>query len=561
MSIVRQILEPFGKVTKLSIKDNFCLYEAKYTFLSSAPLDRLKETLEIHLTRLNQSGVSVVITVYDNNPIRISSDNLGSLDEKVGLIVDELVYLEGDVDIEIRIDKEESVNLNIFDLSVFVEHIDSLSLQENLEAWSKFDLSTPFSVDVWEDAEPFTTESICFNSVFPNVNGKSDAITSESCKLDKLGKVEKRDKCGHFANAAQFNFIPNDFKVCCDKNKQLKNYFNGLFNSFLIVYLSDFSSISGDTIKYRLKGYKLLSGSVDFSDLMEHDSSELSRIYEWTYLEGNYTDKIGLARNIISIHLNGECILSIECGTSDSVKSGYDLYLKDNVKQYIEIKNKISDFLQSQSDKALDMTKSMFSMFKTGLWTFTTFFITVFLLRVVNKGTLSGVFGFEVYVVSLLLIVISFIYLLISVMEINSDRNRLIEKYSDIRGRYKDLLDKADLDKIIDVETVSLKERLYINKKRNRYILMWIITNLVILIAVSILYCSSAGSNVERDIETEKVNNLNGLEVFTSKIPQEDEVIVTSQEHDVRVESKLEGQESKPLTEVSSASGLDLKSK
>lgn len=56
---------------------------------------------------------------------------------------------------------------------------------------------------------------------------------------------------------------------------------------------------------------------------------------------------------------------SINHGTLKSIESGYDIYLKDNVKQYIEIKNKISEFLVGQSDKASDITKNMFSTFKT----------------------------------------------------------------------------------------------------------------------------------------------------------------------------------------------------
>ena len=254
-------------------------------------------------------------------------------------------------------------------------------------------------------------------------------------------------------------------------------------------------------MKYRLKGYKLLSETVSLDQLIAHNSKELSSIYEWTFLEGNYTDKIGLARNVLSIHLENETLLSIESGAANSVQSGYDLYLKDNVKQYIEIKNKISEFIQNQSDKALEMTKNMFSMFKTGLWTFTTFFITVFLLRVVNKGTIEGAFSFEVFVVSMLLIAISFIYLLISIFEINSDRDRLLGKYADIRNRYKELLNKNDLDKIFDVDNVSKKEKRYINKKRNCYILVWLLTNTIIAGAVCIIYFSSASPSLYKKSE------------------------------------------------------------
>jgi len=201
---------------------------------------------------------------------------------------------------------------------------------------------------------------------------------------------------------------------------------------------------------------------------------------------------MGLSRNIISIHLTSDSILSIEKGTSNSIKSGYDLYLKENVKQYIEIKNKISEFIQVQSDKSLEITKNMFSMFKTGLWTFTTFFITVFLLRVLSKESVLGAFSKEVYLVSLLLITFSIIYLIISVIEINSDRDRLLKKYSDFKNRYKDLLDKKDLNKILDDDKVKEEEKEYINRKRNQYSLFWIFTNILLFIIVTVLFLNNA---------------------------------------------------------------------
>ena len=353
-------------------------------------------------------------------------------------------------------------------------------MQKSFEAWNEFDFSSILKFDVWEDIEFFSTESIVFQSVFPSNQSNCSIDLQAISPDDRANCIVKRDKCGHFANASQFNFLPNDFKPCV-VNNNLEKYFNGLFNALLIIYLSDFSSVQGNVLKYRLKGYKLLSEDINFDKLLDYDPSELKSIYEWTYLEGNYIDKIGLARNIISIHLENETILSIEKVTSDSVESSYDLYLKENVKQYIEIKNKISEFIQGQSDKALEMTKSMFSMFKTGLWTFTTFFITVFLLRVVNKGTFSGVINFEVYMISMLLIVFSFIYLGISVFEINSDRNRLLGKYSEIRNRYKELLNKKDLDKILNEDEIKKLEETYINTKRNSYIGVWEITNFLAL--------------------------------------------------------------------------------
>jgi len=508
MSIAKEILKLFGEMNEISIVENFSLYESKHTFNSSTALDGLNEKLKEHLSALNGLGVALTLTIEVQDPVRFITSNLDTVFEKVESLTEQLIYLDDEkITIELRIDKEQSKNFDVFNFSIFCEHIESLTLQESFKAWNKFNFSSLLKINVWEDIKPFSTESIVFQSVYPVDKSTVNQALTAICEDERANRIEKRDKCGHFANAAQFNFIPSDFKPCVTNNVDLERYFNGLFNTLLIIFLSDFSSVESNIIKYRLKGYKLLSESISFDKLRAYDPSELKRIYEWTYLEGNYTDKIGLARNIISIHLENETLLSIETGTSDSVESGYDLYLKENVKQYIEIKNKISEFIQGQSDKALEMTKSMFSMFKTGLWTFTTFFITVFLLRVVNKGTFSGAFSFEVLMISILLIAVSFIYLAISIFEINSDRDRLLGKYSEIKNRYKELLNKKDLDKILNETEITNTEKTYINTKRNRYIWVWVITNVLILAVVSILYCSSlkeSGTDTAKTVQVIK---------------------------------------------------------
>ncbi|WP_211047310.1 hypothetical protein, partial [Pectobacterium versatile] len=63
-------------------------------------------------------------------------------------------------------------------------------------------------------------------------------------------------------------------------------------------------------------------------------SMVLFDIYEWIYNQGNFVDKIGLARNIISIHTQDNSILNIPKSVLKSIESSFDIYLKDNVKQY-----------------------------------------------------------------------------------------------------------------------------------------------------------------------------------------------------------------------------------
>jgi hypothetical protein len=493
---VEDLASLFGGITHQESVENFDYFKIRYQITAlNLPGDfehKLSEILKLTSSR----SLAVSLETENQNTINVLSSEYQALADKVSNIRDQLGLVDNDdsVFLEITVNKDQDAFLDVFSKNAFSNHLFSLTMQESFQQWYDCNQGPDIQINVWEETDSYSTNVIAYSTVYPNLVNQ---ISTKESVLLRDEVIEKRDKCSHFANAAQFDFIPEDFLFFGEmQDEKIKRYFNGLYNAFLIICLSDFSTIEGNILKYRLKGYKVLSEKFSFNSLSENNPKELKAIFEWTYCEGNYIDKIGLARNIISIHLQKDTLLSLEDGTADSVESSYDLYLKENVKQYIDIKNKISEFLQGQSDKASDITKSMFAMFKTGLWTFTTFFISVFLLRIVSSKTFTGSISFDVLVVCLLLITFSFIYLLVATLELNADRDRLLNKYLDIRNRYKDLINKKDLDTIINETETKEKEEKYINSKRNTYALIWFLTNALLLIVVFFLYFKSIEQSI-----------------------------------------------------------------
>ena len=153
----------------------------------------------------------------------------------------------------------------------------------------------------------------------------------------------------------------------------------------------------------------------------------------------------------------------------------------------------------------------MFNMFKSNIWTFSTFFIGVFLLRALNKTPEGSAFNFEVLIVSYLLLSVSFIYLAISMSELNADRDRLINRYDSIKKRYKNLLDQKDLEHIINSDELKKNDRTYINKKRNKYIASWIIINLILGTFVTALYLKGASNVVNSEQESNQGSKIEAL--------------------------------------------------
>lgn len=498
MNIVSRISDLFMKSQEINSCDNFHFFKSKYLVLNTSVYSDCAERLAsiIHEVLNNDLEVEIEFQFqhYDTINILISHNHCASI-ESIRENLDNALKFNEDDDIHmcITIHKEHALKignkLHIFNFSDFIKNefgSDVFGLLSNL---NKFNLNKELIFNVWDsNIDSFGTKTIRFVSQLNKIK------TTDVC-IDRDSYIIKRNKSCHFTNDSQYKFIPEDFYLYGNERipQDIKNTFNSLLIIFLIIYISDSSEILNDEsnltfINYKVKGYRLITESINFSYINTINHQDLFDIYQWVYDSGNFIDKIGLARNIISIHMIDKSITSISNGTLKSIESGYDIYLKDNVKQYIEIKNKISEFLITQSDRASDITKNMFSTLKTSFWSIITFFVSVFLLKIVTSSSYTGVITVEMLFVTLVFVLFSFLYLFFSFQEVSEEKSRLLNRYDTIKNRYKDLLNEDDLNNIINTEKLKSDDEKYIITRRNRYAGMWIFFNIIITIVVVVLF-------------------------------------------------------------------------
>lgn len=518
MNPIERLITAFGEAKNKTIVENFERFYAVYELRDPTSSEDINASLLSALNELGTFGIQVFLTlkIDSYNPIRINSNSLEKISERLQEYDDIKGSLEHHefFELAIEIDKSSQKNLNIFSCTTFFSIGNNTSLITTLSQWSKCLSKKSHEIFLWDEINGFSTK----NLEFTHYSLADKEKNPSNSKKIRSQRIELRDKCCHFANASEIRLIPQDFMLCENVDSlEVSRSFALLANALCICFLSDHSTISENQINYRVNGYKVITENLDSAQIECINQKELSEVYEWVYGGGDISDKIGIARNIISIHAGGNCFLDLESGTTKSIRSGYELYLKENVKQYIEIKNKIADFLHSQSDKSSDLTKNMFNMFKSNIWTFSTFFIGVFLLRALNKTPEGSAFNFEVLIVSYLLLAVSFIYLAISVSELNTDRDRLLNQYDSIKQRYNNLLDKKDLEQILNVDELKNKDIAYIDKKRNKYIASWIIINLLLGLFVTFLYLKGAPNVASVEEEPKQATKLEAL--FDQKTP------------------------------------------
>lgn len=482
MSYIGEIFNAFNVDEFSCAKENFLYYKATANCSDYSYSDDSLEVICGCFSKAKSNDFVVSIALDSPSPISLSSESTDIKNALYG--IQEAFELNSGSKFLFELTINKKNESNVFDFKEFIRYLASSTIENNLADFSRFLNDSDGVFDVWDDISAQICNGFVFRS--KDCRGKVEPSSDKGSRADY---VLSRSKVSHFSNDSIIQFTPEDFKDKSVNDQDLSMWLSKIRFALSLIYLSDYSVINGDILDVRMKGYKLITAQIDYGVPADY-SEDLFEIYQWVYNGGDLADKIGLARNIISLHLRDEKTIGLSRGVIDSIKSGYDLYLKENVKQYIEIKNKISEFLLSQSDSAASLTKGMFGMFKTSFWSIVTFFFGVFFLRSIASNNAMSNSSNEIFIVSVSLILISFIYLIVCRVEISIDRKSLVKRYEEVKRRYVDLINSDDLDSIIDVnrEVNSVNE--FIDNKLQIYTNSWIASN-VIFFCVSIFLFKS----------------------------------------------------------------------
>ncbi|KPN76474.1 hypothetical protein AEA42_13310 [Shewanella sp. Sh95] len=333
---------------------------------------------------------------------------------------------------------------------------------------------------------------------------------SFSTKLNKISTSERlqtRSSLGHFANAADWCFLPENFKFTNKTSPELetvKSVFNTLHNIYLISFLANITIITKGKVNYTLKGLKDITDEYDLVSLRYTDASSLFTLYNWIYSE-NSVDKIGIARNIIPLHV--EQLLSVNESVLVSTYSSFNLSQKKDVKTYIESINKLAEQVQSTSQKANDIAEKISNSIISGIWGVSTFAISTILFRIFTKGseikTYTDLFNFIgsplfVGVMSFALIIFSILFI-VTLMESKREQKRFKQMYESSKKIYKNALTEDDIKNILSDDEHFLTNDKYITDKRNFYTRIWFLAMFIAITFLSIASYNSKNISIEKN--------------------------------------------------------------
>lgn len=365
--------------------------------------------------------------------------------------------------------------LSLYSLDTFTAFLGELTVVDRFAVFRNLLAAGGICLHCQDSSDVFGTATI-------------QATSSERfCAVKDIGRVEligKRDEICHFRNGAEYQFVPDDFYML---NRSRSETFNSIMDSLCfivsVVYLADISDIEKNTLSLRLNGYKVIAEKIDFSVQRGNCMDEVYRLYDWAYSGGNISDKIGIIRNLISLYAK-KSVLNVEEGVYSAARSNYEIYLKENIGRYLEIKHNITNKILEMSQSCNKQIETFGSYFKQSIFAISSFFITVVVLAAIDKEKYGKVFSNDVQHISLGLIAISFVHMIFTIIEYRTKCSRFTKEYNYLKETYKDVLDDKDIVHIFDADKAYNEDYAFLQLELKKYALYWVIILIILLIIV-----------------------------------------------------------------------------
>lgn len=414
--------------------------------------------------------LSFTITFGEADPVSFYSSTHDFSDFKTKLNAEYLHQSEEPIIAILKITKRNvSSNISIYDLNAFTSSLQNLTTEQQFSIFNRaFSNSHFVTFNVLNLDKHFGTANIFFVPV--------GATSTNGAFADRQKRLDSVITASNYANYKDHLLTPDDFKLKIEnfKHNQLCSLLNRLSTVLSVIYLFDITTLKANELDFKINGYKSIKGNVDLNSILESDTKEYFNIYDWVYTGGNLNDKIGLARNIISLHFTASGKLELKGNPFQSLQSSYKVYEKQNIKQYIEIRNKIFDQLLDFNNRASKVIETFASGFQKSALALITFYFSAIAIKVLGNGNFVNVFTLDTTVLSIVFLAGSFIYFLVAKWEVREQRKRFVESYANLKERYTDLLEKDDIKRILNNDKEFNADVKFIDDKLRTYSNLWL---------------------------------------------------------------------------------------
>lgn len=473
----------FSHYTIVELKENNVFLEAKAT--CREPQKDIKTSLMDKFTRHPLKDQWQITIEYDDMPFTFDSTILQQ-DEFFDLWNDLYSSLEVGESCNVIIVVTKQIHdghmLLIYDCDAFFEYFSQLKPVECINVVSShLKKCKGTAVFIAKGlSQPANTNTLFFMNEIPQQIPIVEVFHRKT--WDRLKSV-----C-HFSGIEDCIALPSDFNFVSTGSLPLSMImqFEKCSMIILLSIFFDFMSISENMMVGKLNGYKSFEASFDVTQLKTNSFKAYYQIYVWLLAGGNLQDKMGIVRNLISLNVDPNDNYTLPESVYPSILSGFKVYERQNIKQYIELRNKMSDQLIGFNERAGKIAETFATSFEKSALAVLSLYASVIAIRVLSSKDLIGAFTVEATILSLVFLLFSLIYFFISRWNAQQQRIRYIDSYNNMKARNEDLLTKEDIERILNNGREYNSDLAMIDGRLRIYSILWMIL-LVLLVSFTLL--------------------------------------------------------------------------
>ncbi len=384
---------------------------------------------------------------------------------------------DGEISAKLEIQKSvENHSFSIYDFQKFAGDFQSMDLADALKAFTLLmkEAGSYLRFEMFDNSDLFFTKTMFFlpsGRAMPQIS------------FDRRQRLDECREASYFYNQETYELIPDDFKIEIGyEGNPMENLFSKLETLLSLCYLASNSMLQNGKIKFQIIGQRSVEYTYQFHEICEN--SIFYKIYDWMHSGGNLIDKTMIARNMICLHCKYELPFDLDEGALASIRSNYNLYLKDNVTQYLELKNKVAEFISDIVSRTGEYATELLERFKTNLVAVFGFLFTVIMADVVSDQPLDNIFTRDITVILELVIAGSAVYLFICYKQSKYHMQKVYESYKTLKKSYQGILEPEVINECFQNDEILLEMQENIRKSERFYFTLWILFLIILLVVI-----------------------------------------------------------------------------
>ncbi|AJR08664.1 hypothetical protein C9J03_11925 [Photobacterium gaetbulicola] len=430
---------------ELSKKESLKFYESSFKNVGKDDFKQIINNFMAETNGFNKKDCLVYIGKehYDTYPIN-DSDELESCVVSIGV----LFYSNKYINLTLKCDKTTDTAISILCSDTFIKSMKEVSYLEQLRDWLNITSSNISEI---------------------NFNGNDIELEYYNIHASSSQVIENRSN--HYIDFANFNLKPCFFDFLSNKvlNQALIKYFKELRSIICLSLLSKDFDLNKSNCIFHFEGDVIFDLSGNDDNFLSNNSDCIYNVFKWSYNDEKYVVKVGIVNQLISKSRNIK--LAFNDGILASLSSLYQIHLREDFENYLEIRNKVSDSIMEQCNKISESIYQSRSGVKQTLFVTMSYFFSIFVFTAIDKGKIVNLFSLHVCLLSSLFLIVSTLIVFFNKKELETIVEHQKDVLDEIKQRNQILLCPDEIDAFFNSK--SLKNAITLSESKKLEILSY----------------------------------------------------------------------------------------